>query len=66
MNPLFTLEGKEFQPTPQESARYARCCFEIFEVFSFSRADNAFEIFEVFEVFEVFRLLCNLQYELVF
>ena len=54
------------QTTPQESARYAsyaRCHFEIFEVFSFSRADNAFEIFEVFEVF---RLLCNLQYELVF
>ena len=47
------------QTTPQESARYARCCFEISEAFSFSRADNAFEIFEVFEVF---RLLCNLQY----
>ena len=51
------------QTTPQESARYARCCFEISEAFSFSRADNAFDIFEVFEVF---RLLCNLQYKLVF
>ena len=54
------IEQFNVAQTPQESARRARCCFEIFEVFSFSRADKAFEIFEVCEVFS---LLCNLQDE---
>ena len=36
INPFFTFLS--LQTTPQESARHARCCFEIFEVFSFSRA----------------------------
>ena len=60
---MYLKPDESFVYVRAQSVRYARCCFEIFEIFSCSRADNAFEIFEVFEVF---RLLCNLQYELVF
>ena len=66
MNPLFTL-GEEFRfhhsSRFRKKAKMRKMLFWHFWVFSFSRADKAFEIFGVFEVF---RLLCNLQYELLF
>ena len=66
MNLLFTL-GEEFRfhhsSRFRKKAKMRKMLFWHFWVFSFSRADKAFEIFGVFEVF---RLLCNLQYELLF